>query len=50
MKGPPSVEVHDEHSAIYEAALARNADMTGALLTAHIHRALKVISKEGLLR
>lgn len=50
VKGPPPVEVHDEHNAIYEAALARNADMTCALLTAHVHRALKVISKEGLLR
>ena len=50
VKGSPPVEVHDEHNAIFEAALARNADMACALLTAHIHRALAVITKEGLLR
>jgi len=33
------VEVHDEHDATYEAALARSADMTFALLTVRIHRA-----------
>lgn len=49
-QGPPPVEVHDEHNAIFEAALARNADMACALLTAHIHRALSVITKAGLLR
>lgn len=50
IQGPPPVEVHDEHNAIFEAALARNADMACALLTAHIHRALSVITKAGMLR
>lgn len=49
-QGPPPVEVHDEHTAIFEAALARNADVACALLTTHIHRALNVINKGHLLR
>jgi GntR family carbon starvation induced transcriptional regulator len=48
--GPPPVEVHDEHGAIFAAALARNADLACALLTAHVYRALSVIGKAGLLR
>jgi DNA-binding GntR family transcriptional regulator len=49
-QGPPPVEVHEEHRAIFDAALARNAEMACALLTAHVHRALSVIKKAGLLR
>lgn len=49
-QGPPPVEVHDEHNGIFEAALARNADVACALLTTHIHRALSVITKGNLLR
>ena len=48
-KGPPPVEVHDEHRAIFEAVMARNADLAGAVLTSHVHRALTVIRKAGLL-
>jgi DNA-binding GntR family transcriptional regulator len=50
LKGPPPVEVHDEHRAIFDAAMARNADLAGAVLTAHIHRAPAVIRKIGLLK
>lgn len=49
-KGPPPVEVHDEHRAIFDAVMARNADLAGAVLTAHVHRALTVIRKGGLLK
>ncbi|CAM5778613.1 MAG: FCD domain-containing protein [Pseudomonadota bacterium] len=50
IKGPPPVEVHDEHRAIFDAVMARNADLAGAVLTAHVHRALTVIRKAGLLK
>lgn len=49
-QGPPPVDVHDEHTAIFEAALGRKAEVACALLTTHIHRALSVISKSHLLR
>lgn len=49
-KGPPQVEVHDEHRAIFDAVMARNADLAGAVLTAHLHRALTVIRRAGLLK
>lgn len=49
-KGPPPVEVHDEHRAIFEAVMARNADLAAAMLTSHTHRALTVIRKAGLLK
>jgi len=50
IKGPPPVEVHDEHRAIFDAVMARNADLAGAVLTAHVHRALTVIRKADLLK
>lgn len=50
IKGPPPVEVHEEHSAIFDAVMARNADLAAAVLTAHVHRALTVIRKGGLLK
>nr|AFH35104.1 ORF0 protein [Pandoraea pnomenusa] len=49
-QGTPPVEVHEEHCAIFEGPLARNADMACALLTTHIHRALSSSPKDGLLR
>ncbi|MBC5763013.1 GntR family transcriptional regulator [Ramlibacter albus] len=48
-QGPPPIEVHSEHTGIFEAALARNAETACALLTIHIHRALLVIRTAGLL-
>lgn len=50
IEGPPPVEVHDEHRAIFDAVMARNADLAGAVLTAHVHRALTVIRKLDLLK
>lgn len=49
VKGPPPVAVHAEHRSIFEAVMARNADMASALLTAHVHRALSVIKSGSLL-
>lgn len=48
-QGPPPLEVHDEHTGIFKAALARNAETACALLTIHIHRALTVIRTADLL-
>ncbi len=49
-KGPPPIEVHDEHRAIFKAVMSRNADLASAVLTSHVHRALTVIRKAGLLK
>lgn len=43
-------DVHDEHRAIFEAALARNADVACGLSAAHVHRALTIATKAGTLR
>lgn len=50
IKGPPPVEVHDEHQAIFNAVMSRNADLAASVMTAHIHRALTVIRNTGLLK
>lgn len=47
---PQLPDVHDEHRAIFEAALARNADVACALSTAHIHRSLTIATRAGILR
>lgn len=43
-------DVHEEHRAILEAVLARNADLACALSTTHIYRALTAATKLGSLR
>lgn len=50
VKGPPPVEVHDEHQAIFNAVTARDANLAVAVMTAHIHRAVTVIRKTGLVK
>lgn len=50
IKGPPPVEVHEEHRNIFNAVMARDTDKAKALLSAHIHRALTVIRMTGFLK
>ena len=47
---PQRPDAHDEHRAIFEAALVRNADVACALSTAHIHRALTIATRARILR
>lgn len=47
--GPQLPDVHEEHRAIFEAALARNADVACGLSMVHIHRALTIAIKTGTL-
>lgn len=49
VKGPPTDELHDEHRAIFEAVMARDAQLAIALLAGHVNRALSVIKRGGLL-
>ncbi len=49
VKGPPPDDLHDEHTRIFEAVMARDAARATELLTAHINRSLLVIKKSGLL-
>jgi len=50
VKGPPPVEVHEEHRDIFNAVMARDAARAKALLSSHIHRALTVIRSTGFLK
>jgi GntR family transcriptional regulator, carbon starvation induced regulator len=49
-KGPPPVEVHNEHLEIYTAVMARDAAKASAVLAKHIERSLLVIKVSGLLK
>lgn len=42
--------VHEEHRAIFEAAMARNVEEADRLLARHIHFALSVIKERGVLK
>lgn len=48
-KGPLPVEVHDEHGAIFEAAIRRDADAAVEAMRIHIERAFNVIKSAHLL-
>ncbi|WP_336966469.1 GntR family transcriptional regulator [Sphingobium aquiterrae] len=48
-QGPPPTSVHAEHSEIFEAALARDADRAVKALEEHLQRARKVIGDNRLL-
>lgn len=50
IKGPPPVEVHDEHEAIFDAVMARDAALASSVMTAHVNRPLNVIRNTGLLK
>ncbi|MFZ2661368.1 MAG: FCD domain-containing protein [Rhodoferax sp.] len=50
VKGPPPIEVHEEHRNIFNAVMARDATKAKAFLAAHIHRALTVIRTAGFLK
>lgn len=50
VKGPPPVEVHEEHRNIFNAVMTRDTTKAKALLAAHIHRALTVIRTAGFLK
>lgn len=50
VKGPPPLEVHEEHREIFEAVMARDAARASAALSTHIGRALTVIGQLGLLK
>lgn len=39
------IDVHDEHKAIFEAAISHNADAVEELLQNHIQRAVKVLTR-----
>lgn len=45
-----SKTVHEQHQAIYEAALSRNVERADQVLTEHLELALSAIRKEGLLK
>jgi DNA-binding GntR family transcriptional regulator len=47
---PPSRSVHDEHQALRDSALARDAERCTALLRAHIESSISVVRQFGLLR
>jgi len=49
LKGAQPTEVHEEHSNIFHAVMARDAARAKSLLTAHIHRSLTVIGTAGFL-
>ena len=50
VKGPPPVEVHEEHRNIFNAVMARDIAKVKVLLSAHIRRALTVIRMNGFLK
>lgn len=48
--GAAKRDVHAEHEAIYDAAMARDADKACRLTEAHIDRTLNYLSEQGLLK
>lgn len=48
-KGPIPIDVHEEHKAIFEAAMARNVEQAVSALANHIRRSASVIRKNNLL-
>ncbi len=48
-EGPPPVEVHEEHEAIFEAAISRDVERAVSALAHHIRRSANVIRSNGLL-
>lgn len=50
MHNPPARNVHEEHQALRDNALARNAERCTALLRAHIESSISVVQQFGLLR
>lgn len=49
-EGPQPDSVHGEHRKIFDAVMARDAELATIVLTDHIHRARTVISQLGLLQ
>lgn len=47
---PPARNVHEEHQALRDSALARDAERCAALLRAHIESSISVVRQFGLLR
>jgi DNA-binding GntR family transcriptional regulator len=47
---PPARSVHEEHQALRDSALARDAERCTALLRAHIESSILVVRQFGLLR
>jgi DNA-binding GntR family transcriptional regulator len=50
MHNPPARNVHEEHQALCDSALARDAERCTALLRAHIESSISVVRQFGLLR
>ncbi|MDR3455544.1 MAG: FCD domain-containing protein [Rhodoferax sp.] len=50
MHNPPARNVHEEHQALRDSALARDAERCTALLRAHIESSILVVRQFGLLR
>jgi DNA-binding GntR family transcriptional regulator len=50
MHNPPARNVHEEHQALRDSALARDAERCTALLRAHIESSISVVRQFGLLR
>jgi len=48
-KGPPPLKVRDEHTAIFEAAIRRDAEAAVEAMRVHIERAFNVIKSAHLL-
>ena len=50
MHSPPTRNVHDEHQALLDSALARDGDRCAELLRTHIESSTAVVRQFGLLR
>lgn len=50
MHNPPDRDVHEEHQALRDSALARDPERCTALLRAHIESSISVVRQFGLLR
>ncbi|WP_313472354.1 GntR family transcriptional regulator [Stutzerimonas nitrititolerans] len=50
MHNPPTRNVHEEHLALRDSALARDAERCAALLAEHIESSISVVREFGLLR